>query len=66
MGVLLGINIWVNWIPKGGCHHFGLGIYPYSSSGALEGKLGKYYLLSKNIFLLMPNGRCPGERLIEV
>ena len=66
MGALLGINTWVNWIPKGGCHRFGLGIYPYSSSGASEGKLVKQYLLFENPYLLMPNDRCPGEGLTGV
>ena len=57
MGALLGVNNWVNWIPKGGCHRFGLGIYHYSSSGALGGKLLKHYFLFENPCLLMPGCR---------
>ena len=66
MGELLGICIWVNWIPKGVCHLHGLETYPYSNNGALEGGLELQCLLFGNPYLLGPNGQCPGEGLTQV
>ena len=66
MGELLGKCIWVNWIPKGGCHLHGLEICLYSNSGASEGEQELQCLLFGNPCLLGPNGQFPGEGLTQI
>ena len=62
----MGTSILENFIPVDECHHFGSGIYIYSSSGALEGRQGRLCPLFGNIFLPMQGGRCLGEGLTVV